>query len=30
MKVSKDFHCGPLFAQIDCIWSGRDIGGVAV
>mgnify|MGYP006964537322 FL=1 len=30
MKVSKDFHCGPLFAQIECIWSGRDIVSVAV
>ena len=30
MKVSKDFYCGPLFVQIDCIWSGRDIVSVAV
>ena len=30
VKVSKDFHCGPLFAQIECIWSGRDIVSVAV
>ena len=30
VKVSKDFYCGPLFVQIDCIWSGRDIVSVAV
>ena len=31
VKVSKDFIVsGPLFAQIDCIRSGRDIDSVAV